>query len=110
MKKTADEPLSPVGAGTETGITRREVVTGGAAALGAVTVLHAPGAEAQAGGSAAMRWDHEFDVVVVGAGCAGLTAAIRARDLGASVLGVEAGGPRRHGRDGGRRGQRRCCR
>ena len=34
-------------------------------------------------------WDYEADVVVVGAGCAGLPAAIRARDLGASVLLVD---------------------
>ena len=33
----------------------------------------------------------EADVVVVSTGCAGLTAAIRARDLGASVLVIEAG-------------------
>jgi hypothetical protein len=66
------------------GITRRDVVAGGAAGLGAAALLPPQGAEAQR-----ERWDHEYDVVVVGAGCAGLTAAIRARDLGASVLVVE---------------------
>ena len=36
------------------------------------------------------RWDYEADVVIIGAGIAGLVAAIRARDLGESVLCVEA--------------------
>ena len=40
-------------------------------------------------GTANTQWDYEADVVVAGAGCAGLTTAIRARDLGASVLVVD---------------------
>src|SRR5215204_3986454 len=35
------------------------------------------------------RWDYEADVVVAGAGCAGLTAALRAIELGSSVLVVD---------------------
>ena len=38
----------------------------------------------------ALQWNYEADVVVLGAGCTGLHAAIRARDLGASVLVVDA--------------------
>jgi hypothetical protein len=37
----------------------------------------------------AITWDYEADVVVLGAGAMGLPAAIRARDLGASVIVVE---------------------
>ena len=36
-----------------------------------------------------MAWDYEADVVVLGAGATGLAAAIRARDVGASVIVVE---------------------
>jgi hypothetical protein len=36
------------------------------------------------------EWDYEADVVVIGAGISGLVAAIRAKDLGASVLCLEA--------------------
>ena len=36
------------------------------------------------------KWDYEADVVIIGAGISGLVAAIRARDLGDSVLCVEA--------------------
>jgi hypothetical protein len=35
-------------------------------------------------------WDHEADIVIVGGGICGLVSAIRARDLGASVIVVEA--------------------
>jgi hypothetical protein len=76
----------------ESGISRRDFVTAGAAGLGtAAALLQSDDARAQRrAGAADIRWDYEFDVVIVGAGCAGLTAAIRARDLGASVLVVEA--------------------
>jgi 3-oxosteroid 1-dehydrogenase len=37
-----------------------------------------------------MSWDHTFDLVVVGSGAAGLAAALRAHDLGQSVLVLEA--------------------
>ena len=40
-------------------------------------------------GVASADWHYEVDVVIAGGGCAGLTAAIRARDLGASVLVVD---------------------
>ena len=36
------------------------------------------------------RWQHEADVVVIGAGAMGLSSAVRARDAGASVIIVEA--------------------
>lgn len=36
------------------------------------------------------RWDLEADVIVIGSGATGLPAAIRARDMGASVIVVEA--------------------
>ena len=37
-----------------------------------------------------MSWDHTFDLVVVGSGAAGLAAALRAHDLGQSVVVLEA--------------------
>ena len=37
----------------------------------------------------AIAWDHEVDVLVIGAGAGGLTCAIAAREKGASVLIVE---------------------
>ena len=40
-------------------------------------------------GAEQTAWDYEADIVIAGGGCAGLTAAIRARDLGASVLVVD---------------------
>ena len=75
------------------GLGRRDFVKTGAAGLGAAALFDPGAAQAQTQAPAAgagTGWDYEFDVVVVGAGCAGLTAAIRARDLGASVLVVEA--------------------
>ncbi|HAD74635.1 MAG TPA: hypothetical protein DCG16_02555, partial [Gemmatimonadetes bacterium] len=46
-------------------------------------------AQVSATGAQQTVWDYEADVVIAGGGCAGLTAAIRARDLGASVLVVD---------------------
>jgi urocanate reductase len=68
-----------------TDVTRRSCLTTGAA--GAVAAgLGAAEAGAQ---SVPVQWDQTADVVIVGAGVAGLPAAITARDLGASVIVVE---------------------
>ncbi len=66
-------------------VSRRSFLTTGAA--GAVAAgLGAAEASAQA---LPARWDLTADVVIIGAGVAGLPAAITARDLGASVIVVE---------------------
>jgi hypothetical protein len=64
---------------------RRDFFTSGAAAGVGAAVLSGSG-QARAQG---IRWDYEADVVVLGSGCVGLFAAVRARDLGASVLVIE---------------------
>ena len=66
-------------------LSRRGFVTGGAAAGVGAAVL-AGAAEAQAQG---VVWNYEADIVVLGSGCVGLHAAIRARDLGASVIVID---------------------
>jgi hypothetical protein len=75
-------------------VSRREFVTKGAAAGvgGAAVALSPSGTAALAQGTSpvqAIRWDYEADVVIIGGGCTGLPAAIRARDLGASVIVVD---------------------
>src|SRR5688572_5115958 len=73
----------------EKGVSRRDLLkTGAAAGLGAAVLLDAGCTDAQPGSTGA-QWDYEADVVVAGGGCAGLTAAIRARDLGCTVLVVD---------------------
>src|SRR5258705_4149633 len=66
----------------EKALSRRDFFKSGAAAGVGATVLSGPG-EARAQG---IQWNYEADVVVLGSGCLGLHAAVRARDLGASVL------------------------
>jgi flavocytochrome c len=73
-------------------VTRRDFIklAGGAAAAAGVAaggVLWSPGT-AQAAGLPD-KWDEEWDVVVIGSGFAGLSAAIEARIAGASVQIVE---------------------
>src|ERR1700730_2626689 len=65
-------------------IDRRSFLASGAA-VGAVAIAETPAAHA----AEAIGWDREVDVVVIGAGAGGLTAAIAARENGASVLIVE---------------------
>ena len=77
------------------GLTRRDFVkTGAAAGLGAGALLEPDQVAAQVSASSTstddIAWDYDVDVVIAGAGCVGLTAAIRARDLGARVLVVDA--------------------
>src|ERR1700704_3867623 len=78
---------------TRSNVTRRDfiktTVAGSAAAAGlAMQPVQAAGVDAL--DTAIPKWDRVVDVVVVGAGAAGLPAAIRARDRGASVMIVEA--------------------
>ena len=73
-------------------LNRRDFVkTGVAAGLGPGFLLGSEEVQAQASATGAKQtaWDYEADIVIAGGGCAGLTAAIRARDLGASVLVVD---------------------
>ena len=71
-------------------ISRRDFVAKGASAAAGASVLSMSGnALAQQSPADAIRWDYEADIVIIGAGCVGLPAAIRARDLGASVILVD---------------------
>jgi urocanate reductase len=72
-------------------VSRRNFLTRGAAAgVGAVTIAGASAQDAAAqNGNGNIKWDHTADVVVIGAGVAGLPAAITARDNGASVIIVD---------------------
>jgi hypothetical protein len=78
---------------------RREFFKHGAAAGVAVAGLGAATA-ANAHEESEESWDYEVDIVVIGSGGTGLPAAVRARDLGASVLVLEqnydAGGKMGH--------------
>jgi urocanate reductase len=66
-------------------VSRRAFLSKGAAGVGAAALVgvNADDAQAQA------KWDLSADVVIIGAGVAGLPAAITARDLGASVIVVD---------------------
>src|SRR5437868_10813582 len=69
----------------EKALSRRDFFTSGAAAgVGAAVLSGSSEAHAQG-----IQWNYEADIVVLGSGCVGLHAAIRARDLGASVLVID---------------------
>ncbi len=70
-------------------ISRRDFVrTGATAGLGAPAVAGIPGHGLDERSS--QEWGYSVDVVIAGAGTSGLSAAIEARDHGASVIIVEA--------------------
>src|SRR5205085_7699034 len=71
---------------TKQDFNRRSFLTKGAAAGAGAVTLAGTATEAGAQG---INWDQTADVVVIGAGVAGLPAAITARELGASVIVVE---------------------
>ena len=71
-------------------VARRDFFTKGAAAAIGVAGAGVGLATAAQAAPGDMRedqhWDYDVDVVVIGSGATGLPAAVRARDLGASVL------------------------
>jgi len=69
-------------------VSRRAFLSKGAVGATAVALTGVAAQDASAQGIP-VRWDHTADVVIVGAGVAGLPAAITARDLGASVIVVD---------------------
>src|SRR6185503_14393773 len=71
-------------------VSRRDFVRSGVAAGAGAAVLSGC-TPTQSSSSAAqdIEWNYEADVVVLGSGCVGLHAAVRARDLGASVIVLE---------------------
>jgi urocanate reductase len=72
--------------GAPEALSRRSFLSKGAAAgVGAAALTGVTATEA----NAQIKWDHTADVVIIGAGVAGLPAAITARDLGASVIIVD---------------------
>ena len=92
MAKKRDTTRNDPKLRNEKSLSRRDFVkTGAAAGLGAAALLKPDKTQAQvsATGADGIGWDYEVDVVIAGGGCAGLTAAIRARDLGATVLVVD---------------------
>ena len=86
MAKKRDSGRKETRLQKESYFSRRDFFKSGAAAGVSAAVVSGPG-QASAQGIA---WNYEVDVVVCGAGCTGLHAAIRARDLGASVLVVDS--------------------
>ena len=72
-------------------VSRRDFFKSGVAAGVGAAVLSGPEALAQEAsfGTQGIVWNYEADVVVLGSGCVGLHAAVRARDHGASVLVID---------------------
>jgi NADPH-dependent 2,4-dienoyl-CoA reductase/sulfur reductase-like enzyme len=76
--------------GIDPALSRREFFKSGAAVgVGATMLAGAEAALAQTPAVDSIDWDYTADIVVLGAGATGLAAAIRAKDLGASVLVID---------------------
>ena len=76
---------------TNTDVSRRDFVRKTAAGIGGVGAAALAGFGSTEAGTAEIpkRWDRTADVVVVGAGAAGMPAAIEAAENGASVIVIE---------------------
>jgi succinate dehydrogenase/fumarate reductase flavoprotein subunit len=71
-------------------ISRRDLVKVASAGVGTIALGGIGAQPATAAETVPARWDVEADVVVIGSGATGLTAAIVAKEAGASVIVVEA--------------------
>src|SRR5207248_5831513 len=74
---------------SEKAVSRRDFVKKGAAGVSAAVLSTSGTALAQVSPRQAVQWTYEADIVIIGGGCTGLPAAIRARDLGSSVIVVD---------------------
>lgn len=83
-KNKKSESIGPEGLNRRDFFKAGAVATVGAATLAGPTVVNARNTS-----SGEVEWDYDVDVVIAGGGCAGITAAIRARDLGKTVLVVD---------------------
>jgi len=91
MAKKRDSGRKEPKLAKEKAVSRRDFFRSGAAGIGAA-VLTGPGkalAQGAPSGAQGIQWNYEADIVVLGSGCVGLHAAVRARDLGASVLVID---------------------
>src|SRR4029077_20917505 len=79
----------PTRASGKAEVNRRNFLARGAAGVGAVAIAGTGAQEAGAQTGNGIKWEYVADVVVIGAGVAGLPAAITARDNGASVIVVD---------------------
>src|SRR4051812_2966553 len=73
--------------GAPESVSRRAFLSKGAAGVSAAALTGVAAQDAKA--QTAVKWDLSADLVIIGAGVAGLPAAITARDLGASVIIVD---------------------
>ena len=90
MAKTRDTGRKDSKLQEDRALSRRDFVTRGAAAGVGAAALSGPAlAQQSSSGAQTIPWNYEADVVVLGSGCVGLHAAVRARDLGASVLVID---------------------
>src|ERR1700684_378032 len=85
MAKKRDTGRKQPNAQDDKVLSRRDLFKGGAAAGIGTAILTGPDKASAQG----IVWNYEADVVVLGSGCVGLHAAVRARDLGASVLVID---------------------
>src|SRR4029079_11623011 len=68
----------------EKSVSRRDFVKKGAAGVSAAVLSTSATALAQVSPAQAIQWNYEADIVIIGGGCTGLSAALRARGPGAS--------------------------
>jgi FAD binding domain/FAD dependent oxidoreductase len=89
MAKKRDSEQKGQKVQAEETVSRRDFVKKGAAGVSAAVLSTSATALAQVSPAEAIHWNYEADVVIIGGGCTGLPAAIRARDLGATVIVVD---------------------
>ena len=70
-------------------ITRRNIIRGAGAAAASLGVVSLGACQSESTAKPEMQWDHDVDLVVVGAGVGGGTAALTARENGDTVALVE---------------------